>query len=212
MEKLEILENARIDTNTNKKKKEAWNSVHNLFNTVSKHNRTLEQIQNQWRKTKSIAKTKNSAYVRQRKQTGGGPAPVPLNTVEEELVCRLPKHFEIDSNIYDSNSSKIETNSPDKTDYEVFNAEEDTPIKNPIEFKRKKNIKCQSEFENEKRIKLLDISIKQKELEIKYMEENHNIQKRRIEKLEIQENEEHILKLEKIKLEVEKLKISGFFT
>lgn len=103
MEKLEIIENLRIDTNTNKKKRDAWSTITNLFNKVSKNNRTFDQIQNQWRKTKSLTKTNNNAYLRQIKQTGGCPPPTRLNSFDEELVGRLPKHFEHDYNLFDSN-------------------------------------------------------------------------------------------------------------
>lgn len=220
LDKLEIIEDARIDTNTNRKKKDAWSSIHQLFNQVSAHSRTLDQIQNQWRKTKSFAKTNNSAFIRQTKQTGGGPAPKPLSSVEEELVARLPKHFEIDFNVYDSNSQVNETQDFDlsiqdvliKKNDEMCDTDGDTPIKEkklPLTFKRKRrSMNCENEFESEnfKRIKLLDLSIKQKELEMKYSEENHIVETRRNELIEKQMKEEHALKVEKIKLEIESLK------
>lgn len=172
-----------------------------------------------------MAKTNNSAFIKNTKQTGGGPAPKPLSSVEEELVSRLPKHFEIDTNIYDSNSQKNEPSSENvdvseinksiSADDEIFNTEGDTPIKEikkTINFKRKRTMECQCEItkENVRRIELLDLSIKQKALEIKLSEETHIMQKRKYEMLEKQEKEEHTLRVEKIKLEIEKLKKVDF--
>lgn len=229
-EKVEIIENSKIDTNTNKKKKEAWNSVHTLFNSSGQTERSLEQIQSQWRKIKSVAKTKNSSFLRQQRQTGGGPPPEPLSDFEEQLISRIPKQFEHDSNVFDSNaisqelSDKEEVNK-DKNEeidssliQEMFS--EDEPEVSFVEEKKsspKGKMKVKDN-EGKKRMKLLDLSIQQKEDEMKLRKIESEAQisvsdlKKKI--LELQQKqmiEEHEIKMEKLKLELNSFKKNRFF-
>lgn len=237
LEKLETIENSKIDTNTNKKKKDAWNSVHQLFIASTENNRTLEQLQSQWRKIKSVAKSKNSLFLKQMKQTGGGPPPEPLNSVEEQLILRIPKQFEHDSNMYDSNSTsqdhseQLESakqqkcNMQQKNDdisnclLQLLESDDEADVsfmeKKITSPKRKKHGKDE---ESAKRIKLLDVSILQKETEIKLSQIQSDAQKaiddakKKVLDLQYQQMiEEHQIKMDKLKLELECLKKKGFF-
>lgn len=169
LDKLDIIENARIDTNSNKIKKETWNKIHTLFNSASKVERTLDQLQIQWRKIKSVAKTKNSSFLKQIRQTGGGPPPDPLNMVEEELINRLPKHFEQEYNVYDSNSiDRLEANEQTKRKSDDLSHYIQELLTSDDETQKPSSTKTRPLKDNEasKRLKLLEISITQKEKEM----------------------------------------------
>lgn len=231
-------------------KKEAWSSVTQIFNKVSKNKRSFDQIQNQWRKTKSLTKSNNSSYLKQLQQTGGGPPPLRLNSFDEQLVSRLPNHFEHDVNIYDSNSSifKSTTGNAERRINQTLNSDDDQmedvgvtdTVEESLKPKEPKRKIKEKLDENSQRLKLLDVSIQQKDFEIKYStmeferktitweenkkllemqikhtKEEHNLTKCQNEMLSLQimhMKEEHGSKMEKLHIEVQNLKRSGYFT
>ncbi|KAF9824556.1 hypothetical protein SFRURICE_004013, partial [Spodoptera frugiperda] len=96
-------------TNTNAKKKAAWQEILSSFNSLNKKLRDMTQIVTQWRNTKGLAKTRESEYRRARQMTGGGPPPPSPPQEDLELIQSLPNESVIDSNVFDSDSIFIET-------------------------------------------------------------------------------------------------------
>ncbi|XP_050558526.1 uncharacterized protein LOC118262070 isoform X2 [Spodoptera frugiperda] len=109
MEKIDIIEKKDTTTNTNAKKKAAWQEILSSFNSLNKKPRDMTQIVTQWRNTKGLAKTRESEYRRARQMTGGGPPPPSPPQEDLELIQSLPNEFVIDSNVFDSDSIFIET-------------------------------------------------------------------------------------------------------
>ncbi|XP_050557016.1 uncharacterized protein LOC118264907 [Spodoptera frugiperda] len=109
MEKIDIIEKKDTTTNTNAKKKAAWQEILSSFNSLNKKPRDMTQIVTQWRNTKGLVKTRESEYRRARQMTGGGPPPPNPPQEDLELIQSLPNEFVIDSNVFDSDSIFIET-------------------------------------------------------------------------------------------------------
>ncbi|XP_055839905.1 uncharacterized protein LOC129907625 isoform X2 [Episyrphus balteatus] len=100
-EKIAIIEDKCVDTNTSKKKREAWQEILSSFNKCSSSVRDVAQIQCQWRNTKMQAKKRCSNYKRERGATGGGPPPAPPDHEDDHLMSLIPDEFAVDHNNFD---------------------------------------------------------------------------------------------------------------
>ena len=109
---IDILENKKGDSTTNRKKVEAWKEVETCFQTSSACGsvRNLTSIKSLWKRLKIQAKAEVREYNIRRKKTGGGPAPVNPSLISLKIKELLPAEFEPSDNIYDDdNTSHSET-------------------------------------------------------------------------------------------------------
>ncbi|XP_055919289.1 uncharacterized protein LOC129951240 [Eupeodes corollae] len=89
-EKIQIIENKKVDTNTSLMKRDAWREITHSFNSLSATMRETSQIQAQWRGTKMKAKAEMSAFQRNLRATGGGPpfSKKPSASFKRKINCK----------------------------------------------------------------------------------------------------------------------------
>ncbi|XP_055904461.1 STE20-like serine/threonine-protein kinase [Eupeodes corollae] len=85
-DKIEIIENKNVDTNTSRIKRDAWREITHSFNSLSATIRETSQIQAQWRGTKMKARAEMSAFPRNLRATGGGSFKRKINCKDSELL------------------------------------------------------------------------------------------------------------------------------
>ncbi|XP_055913214.1 uncharacterized protein LOC129946870 [Eupeodes corollae] len=109
-DKIEIIENKNVDTNTSRLKRDAWRKITHSFNSLSATMRETSQIQAQWRGTKMKAKAEMSAFQRNLRATGGGPPPKSPEPEHIKLMALIPHEFEVDTNDFDCDTEMIKEN------------------------------------------------------------------------------------------------------
>lgn len=82
----DILESKFTNTVTNAKKIKIWKSIEEKLNSLGHERRSLGEIKAKWKNICSSAKSSWNDYKRKREKTGGGPAPKPLSTEEQQVV------------------------------------------------------------------------------------------------------------------------------
>ena len=80
-----ILKSKQTNTLTNNKKNEKWNEITAKINAMRLQKRSAEQVKYKWGNLQQQAKEAFNDVKKQRKLTGGGPAPKPPSTVEEKI-------------------------------------------------------------------------------------------------------------------------------
>lgn len=102
-EEVGIIEDKRTENRVNKRKQEAWHRVVEKYNALPEVNpRSLTQLQNFWRKSKSKATKKNGDLKRSQRKTGGGPADTELTQEEAAVLNLLPNNVAAIQNEFDS--------------------------------------------------------------------------------------------------------------
>ncbi|XP_055921870.1 uncharacterized protein LOC129952920 [Eupeodes corollae] len=132
-DKIQIIENKNVDTNTSRMKRDAWREITDSFNSLSATMRETSQIQAQWRGTKMKAKAEMSAFQRNLRATGGGPPPKSPEPENIKLMALIPHEFEVDTNEFDCDTEMIKENVTSVVvddEYEdVFFVEDESPRK-----------------------------------------------------------------------------------
>ncbi|KAJ9596412.1 hypothetical protein L9F63_012575 [Diploptera punctata] len=115
-EEISIIECKLTDTSTNSKKKRSWDKIHRRFCELSKRERSLKEIKQQWRCLKLQAKKSLSDHKLAIYKTGGGPKTI---SPPEEFTELIPLEFVEDHNEYDSNGIATTDFSTESPNHEI---------------------------------------------------------------------------------------------
>ena len=83
----EILESRFTNTVTNSKKNSIWKSIADKINSLGYEKRSVSEIKGKWKNICSHAKLSWNEYKKKREKTGGGPAPKPLSSQEQDVIA-----------------------------------------------------------------------------------------------------------------------------
>ncbi|CAC5377396.1 unnamed protein product [Mytilus coruscus] len=81
-----VIKSKQTNTITNNKKNEKWAEICSKINAMGLQKRTTEQVKYKWGNLQQNAKKIFNDVKKQRKLTGGGPAPKPPSAVEEKII------------------------------------------------------------------------------------------------------------------------------
>ncbi|XP_063446807.1 myb-related transcription factor, partner of profilin-like [Mytilus trossulus] len=81
-----VIKSKQTNTLTNNKKNEKWAEICSKINAIGLQKRTTEQVKYKWGNLQQNAKKIYNDVKKQRKLTGGGPAPKPPSAVEEKII------------------------------------------------------------------------------------------------------------------------------
>lgn len=74
-EKLDLIRSKFSDSVTNGNKNAAWREIAEAVNAVGVAYRTVQEVRDKWKNMTSAAKKEFSAFGKEQRKTGGGPAP-----------------------------------------------------------------------------------------------------------------------------------------
>ena len=77
----------KYDTVTNSKKNSIWKSIADKINSLGYEKRSVSEIKGKWKNLCSHAKISWNEYKKKREKTGGGPAPKPLSSQEQDVIA-----------------------------------------------------------------------------------------------------------------------------
>ena len=83
---LAIIQSKLTNNVTNKNKKEVWEDITRAVNAVGLSSRTVTEVKDKWKNLHSTAKKEFSSFRRERRMTGGGPAPKPSSVASEKII------------------------------------------------------------------------------------------------------------------------------
>ncbi|XP_045929983.1 myb/SANT-like DNA-binding domain-containing protein 3 [Micropterus dolomieu] len=157
-----IIENKQHDSATENKKKNAWTSICNEFNSNEKvSNRTLQQLQILWKNLKMNLKKTNAVARRERFKTGGGP----------------PERPETDD-LGDLLTSIIDNQQPLEDDHqslEVLRQDESQPTTAAAAW-REDGVTNSGQMRRTKRLTMYEkLSMEFHEHKVKYLKDEHEI-------------------------------------
>ncbi|VDI81051.1 Hypothetical predicted protein [Mytilus galloprovincialis] len=84
-----VLKSKQTNTITNNKKNEKWAEICSKINAMGLQKRTVKQVIYKWGNLQQNAKKIYSEVKKQRKLTGGGPAPKPPSAQEEKITGQI---------------------------------------------------------------------------------------------------------------------------
>ncbi|XP_064639805.1 nuclear apoptosis-inducing factor 1-like [Lineus longissimus] len=83
---IKLLTSKLTNTVTNKLKKSVWYDISRKINAQGVEQRTWREIKCKWQGLTSGAKNKIAKEKREKRKTGGGPGPRPLDPVSQKIV------------------------------------------------------------------------------------------------------------------------------
>lgn len=98
----EVIEDKKLDGNSAKKKKLAWETTAKEFNACypGTPNRTVEQLKSWWKQQKVRVRKEATYYKIEKRKTGGGPPP-PLPDLDQSVLDIIAKEIQPLSNEFD---------------------------------------------------------------------------------------------------------------
>ena len=85
-ETLAILQSKLTNSITNQKKNELWSKIAAAVNAVGTEKRTLNEVKEKWKNLHSSAKKEFAGFTKERKKTGGGPAPKAPSAATAKII------------------------------------------------------------------------------------------------------------------------------
>lgn len=103
-DRIKVINNRRTDYKSNEAKKEGWLEISNLFAARFGEKWNLNQIKEQWKRLRLVAKKEYSHFRAESCKTGGGPPPEEPTPISRLVKDMCPLDFLQMKNPYDDDA------------------------------------------------------------------------------------------------------------